>query len=60
MHLCNYRITNINVGSNLLGDEPFLCAQKLVGGGYSGVGPEVGRGQYSTRSTGVLVISEDL
>ena len=32
--LCNYRITNINVGSNLLGDETSLSARKLVGEGY--------------------------
>ena len=33
--LCNYRITNINVGSNLLGNETSLSARKLVREGYS-------------------------
>ena len=33
--LCNYKITSINVGSNLLGDETSLSAQKLVREGYS-------------------------
>ena len=39
--LCNYRITNINVGSNLLGDETSLSARKLVGEGYMCVQPRV-------------------
>ena len=33
--LCNYRITNINVGSNLFGYETSLSARKLVGEGYA-------------------------
>ena len=38
--LCNYRITNINVGSNILGDETSLSARKLVGEGYKGDIPD--------------------